>query len=61
MSATIDDRKPVQIRTYREIVAAYARMGKEAIYGKGGVWVKGEGFRPYQTALNETRGYRARA
>lgn len=49
---------PAQLRTYREIVAAYARMGKEAVYGKGGVWVRGEGFRPYRQALAETQGYR---
>lgn len=39
---------------YQAIVEAYRKAGKEAVFGKGGVWVRGEGFRSLAQARRET-------
>lgn len=36
------------------IVAAYLGMGKQAVFGKGGFWVRGDGFRTLAQARKET-------
>ena len=38
---------------YRALVAAYAALGYAAIYGKGGVWLRGHGFRRLRQARRE--------